>query len=219
MTSRSCKEICRTWRRFKMAFKEELSPAEKLYTMIDKVVIVKGIIPTDPTVWEFYIFDKIIKVDAETLVTPRVFCKQFLKTFDRPAPNIIQSKWIDLLEALSEEKAEYRQEQEESGSVFIARAVFEIICNREITEDAEDAISQESLLKYIKEDKIYYAMPSYIIKRLVDGAGFRIPLNELSSTMSLLGLKKEGTDLVRYNGLKKRSWLFIPEAVLAAKGE
>jgi hypothetical protein len=108
---------------------------------------------------------------------------------------------------------------EESGSVFTARAVFEIICNRECTENADDAISQESLLMYVKDNKTYYAMPSDIIKRLVDNAGFRIPLNELSRTMFLLGLKKEGTDLVRYNGLQKRSWLFIPEAVLAARGE
>lgn len=202
-----------------MAFKEELSPAEKLYTMIEKVVVVKGVISTDPTVWEFHIIDKIIKVDAEDLVSPRVFGKQFLKTFDRPAPKISPSTWTDLLEALSGEKAEYRQEQEESGSVFTARAVFEIICSREITEDADDAISQELLLKYVKDNKTYYAMPSEIIKRLVDCAGFRIPLNELSSTMSLLGLKKEGTDLVRYNGLQKRSWLFILDTVLGARGE
>jgi hypothetical protein len=202
-----------------MTFREELSPTEKLYEMIEKVIIVKGEIPTDPTVWEFYISDKIIKVDAEHLITPSVFNKQFLKIFDHPAPKINTSKWSDLLDALSEEKAEYRQEMEESGSVFTARAVFEIICNRECTENADDAISQELLLMYVKDNNTYYAMRSDIIKRLVDGAGFSIPLNELSSTMSLLGLKKEGTYHVRYNGLQKRSWLFNPDAVLAARGE
>jgi len=200
---------------------EELSPDQKLYDMIDKVVIVKGTIPSDPTIWEFHILGQILKVDTENLENMNPFRKQFLKVFDRPAPKIKLSRWPSILEALAEEKAECIQAPEESKNVFIARQIFEIVCSLEISDDAEDAESGRILYKHVlKEDnKPYLSVPSKAFLELVDRAGFKIPPNELSKTMFELGMKREATTRVSYCGKQLRSWCFIPEVVLREKGE
>jgi len=208
------------WERLIMSLKNaSLTAAEKLCSIIDKVVIVEGRIPTDPVYWDFYIKGNTLRVDIEKLGNPRAFEVQYLKAFRYPAPKISANNWRDLLETLAEEKAESIQSVEESANVFIAYQVFEIICDREITNDPDDAISQESLLIYTKDGQTYYAIPSDIVKKLVDGSGYRIPLNELSMAMSDLKLKKEGTYPIRYNGPRKRSWLFVPSTVLKVQQE
>jgi len=200
---------------------EELTPDQKLYDMIDKVVIVKGAIPSDPTIWEFHILGQVLKVDTENLESMKPFRQQFLKVFDRPAPKIKISRWPSILEALAEDKAERVQAPEESNHVFIARQLFEIVCSREISDDADEAVSGLTLYKHVlKEDnKLYFSMPSNVFLELVNGAGFKIPSNELSVTMFELGMKREATPRVSYCGKQLRSWCFIPEAVLSEKGE
>ena len=58
---------------------EELTPDRKLFNVIEKVVIVKGMIPSDPTIWEFNIQDKVLKVDATKLENMTQFRKEYLK--------------------------------------------------------------------------------------------------------------------------------------------
>lgn len=200
---------------------EELSPDLKLYNIIDKVVIVRGVIPSDPTVWEFYIQDKILKVDTESLEGMRTFRQQFLKVFDRPAPRIRLSRWPSVLEALAEDKAEYTQAPEESNRVFIARQMFEIVCDRDVSDIAEDAVSGLTLYQreFQEDSSVWFCMPSKVFLNYVDEAGFKIPANELSTAMCELGLKRSGTPRVRYGGPQIRSWCFSPEAVWKEKGD
>jgi|GEM_PF-3838123 len=207
-----------------MPFKEELSPAEKLYTMIEKVVIVKGRLSTDQTVWEFHLGGEVLKIEANVLENPKAFRSQYLSVFDRPAPIIKPNAWINLLDNLSDEennKVERREAPEESNNEFIARQIFELVCQMELSTDAEDAINAQSLFECeLKEDKkTYYCLPSQaLIDNIVSASGFKITPKELSQAMTELGFKKEGTQRVWYNGEQKRSWCFIPEAVLKEKG-
>jgi hypothetical protein len=99
---------------------EELTPDAKLYKMIEKVVIIRGTIPSNPTTWEFHIQGKVLKVDTDCLESMKQFRQQYLKAFDRPAPKIKLSRWPSLLEALADDKAIYTQAPEESRPVFIA---------------------------------------------------------------------------------------------------
>ncbi len=210
-----------------MAFKEELSPAEKLFDMIDKVVIVKGRLSTDPTIWEFHIMGKVIKIEASVLENPKAFRSQYLSIFDRPAPLIKTNAWINLLDNLADEennKVEYQEALEESNNEFIARQIFEIVCEREISDDAEEALSGLSLYEYeLKEGndkKLYFCLPSRVlIGEILGGTGYKITPKDLSQAMTELGFKKEGTHRVWYNGYQKRSWCFIPEVVMKEKGE
>lgn len=208
-----------------MVFKEELSPAEKLYELIDKVVIVKGRLSTDPTVWEFHIGEDVLKIEANVLENPAAFRRQYLSVFDRPAPIIKTNAWINLLDNIADEennKVERREAPEESNNEFIARQIFEIVCDKErdISTDPEEALPGQAFFKYeLKEDsETYYCMPSLVLKNIVDGSGYKIPPKELSQAMTELGFKKAGTHRVWYNGEQKRSWCFIPEAVLKERG-
>lgn len=208
----------------KVAFKKEMSPAEKLFTLIGKVVIEKGRLSTDPTVWEFHIGGEVIKIEADVLENPKAFRSQYLSTFDRPAPIIKANDWINFLDNLTDpenQKIEHREAPEESNNEFIARQIFEIVCEREISEDADDAENGRCLYKHVlkKDGKQYYSMPSTAFKETVDEAGFKIPLNELSGAMTELEMKCASTPKVWYNGKEKRSWCFISEAVLKERGE
>lgn len=200
----------------------DLSPADKLFDMIDKVVIVKGAIPSDPVIWEFHILGHVLKVDVENLENMKCFRKQYLKAFDRPAPKIKATQWSNILDELSDDKAERIQTPEESGNVFTARQLFENICEKEISDDPEDAISGLAFLNYVTPDgnNKYYCIPSHVLKNIVDDSGFKIPLNTLSETMTELKMKKSGTEPIRYGkGRQKRTWCFLPEAVLEQQRE
>jgi hypothetical protein len=118
---------------------EELTAEMKLYNMIDKVVIVRGAISSDPKTWELYIQGKNLTLDTDRLGNMKQFNQQYLKAFDRPAPRIKLSRWPSLLEALAEDKATYAQAPEESRTVFIARQMLEIVCDREASDGAEEA--------------------------------------------------------------------------------
>jgi hypothetical protein len=206
-----------------MAFKEELSPAEKLFYMIDKVVIVEGRLSTDPTIWEFHIAGKILKIEVSDLEDIKAFRREYIKVFNKPAPIIKKEDWINLLANLADEennKIEYQEALEESDDEFIARQIFEIICEKEISEDAEEAETGMCLYRYMlkKDGKEYFCIPSIVFKNIVDGAGFKIPLNRLSVVMTELKMKRPSTPKVWYGKKERRSWCFIPEAVLEGRG-
>jgi hypothetical protein len=123
------------------------------------------------------------------------FWQQYLKAFDRPAPKIKLSRWPSILEALADDKATYTEAPEESRPVFIARHMFEIVCDRKISDEADEALSGFALYKHVFKDdeKVYFCMSSKVFLSLVDGAGFKIFPNELSSAMTELGVKKWDT--------------------------
>lgn len=204
-----------------MHFKAEVTPEQKLYELIDKVVIVKGRVSTDITVWEFYINDKILRVETDRLENPKSFRQQYLKVFDRPAPKIKSDGWIELLDALAEEKVQYAEAPEESENVFIANQILEIVSQYEVSDDPEDAVSGLALLKYEFGDdkKTYFCMLSSLFLNLVSELGFKIPPNILSDTMTQLGLKRKGTPRIYYSGKQMRSWCFIPEAIEGIRGD
>ena len=105
---------------------EELTPEQKLFDMIDKVVIVRGAISSDPKIWELNIKGKVLKLDTDRLENMKQFRQQYLKAFNRPAPRIKLTRWSSFLEALADDKATETQDLEESRHVFIARQIFEI---------------------------------------------------------------------------------------------
>lgn len=202
-----------------MFFEAEITPEQKLYDLIDKVVIVKGRVSTDPTLWEFYINGKILRVETDKLESPKSFRQQYLKIFDRPAPKINNKKWVEILDALAEEKIQYAEAPEESENVFIANQIFEIVSQYEVSDDQEEAKSGLTLLKHeLEEDKkTYFCMPSQEFIELLRRSGFKIELNTLSGTMTELGMKRKGTPRVYYCGEQLRSWCFIPEAIEGVK--
>jgi len=199
---------------------EELTPDVKLFNAIEKVVIEKGAISKDPTIWEFHIYGKVLRVDSDKLENMTQFRKEYLKVFDVPAPKIKPARWIALLEALAE-KATRIQAPEESSRVFIANSMFEIICDRLVSKEPDEALSGFALYEHSfpDDEKPYYCMPSNVLVSLVEGAGFKIPLNDLSSTMTELGMKKDGTPRISYPGKQLRSWCFFKDVVLREKGE
>ncbi len=200
---------------------EELTPDIKLFRVIEKVVIVKGMIPSDPTIWEFYIQDNVLRVDAAKLENMTQFRKEYLKVFYHPAPKVTPARWIAVLEALADEKATHIQAPEESSHVFIANSIFEIVCDREVSDEADEALSGLALYEHSfhNDEKTYYCMPSKFFLLLIDGSGFRISPNDLSSAMRELGMKKDGTPRISYCGKQLRSWCFFKDAVLREKGE
>jgi hypothetical protein len=202
---------------------EELSNAQKLENIIEKVLIVKGRITSDPVTWEFHMIgDTVLRVDTDKLEKYGVFRQQYLKEFCIPAPDLNGKEWIKVLSALVEDgKTENVEAPEESERVFIARQIFEIVCAYDISEDPEEALSGQYLYKHVidKENKVRYCMPSTKFLELVSNAGFKIPSNVLSETMTELGMKCNGTPRVRYCGPQVRSWCFIPETVLRQQEE
>lgn len=207
-----------------MSFKEEMSPGRKLFELIEKVVIVKGRLSTSPTVWEFHIGGEVLRIDVGVLENPKSFRTQYLTVFNRPAPLIKQTDWMQVLESLADaddNKMEIVEPYEESNNEFIARQVFEIICDREISKDADDAENGRCLYQHVlkKDDTEYYCMPSAAVIDIIGNAGFKIPLNELSGAMAELHMKCAATPIVWYNGKQKRSWCFIPKSVLQKKGD
>jgi hypothetical protein len=199
---------------------EELSSAQKLYGMIERVRIVKGRISSDPVIWEFHMIGGLVlKIDTDKLEKYGVFRQQYLKEFCIPAPDIKAKEWLKVLSALAEDdKTENIEAPEESERVFIARQIFEIVSEYDISEDPEDALSGQYLYNHEIDGNCHYCMPSSKFLELVSNAGFKIPSNILSETTTELGLKCNGTPRVRYGGGRRvRSWCFIPEAILSQK--
>jgi hypothetical protein len=182
---------------------EELTPAQKIYNSVEKVVIVKGILPTDPTIWEFHINAQILRINTEKLETQTKFRQEYLKTFDVPAPKLSGNSWINLLQALSDDKKEYYRDPEDSENVYIAKRIFEKICELPLVEK-DVAASGRGLCAH----EGYYCLVSSKVEEIVKSCDFRIAWNTLSSTMSALGLKREGTETVRLGKKSAKCWWF-----------
>src|SRR5665647_3273999 len=100
---------------------KDMEPEEKLLSLINKLVISRGRIPTDPKVWEFHILDKVLKLDSEKVEKVSVFRSQYLKAFDMPAPHIGNKAWSWVLQSLvDDEKIEYADAPEELSLIHIS---------------------------------------------------------------------------------------------------
>lgn len=192
-----------------MFIKSETSPIEKMIESIEKVVIREGKVPSDPVVWEVYISGKVLRIDAEKIENQKVFRSQYVKAFRTTAPLMKPDMWLQIV-AVMGEMAEVVKAGEESERVYIANQVFEKVCELQVTEDRGIAAAGRGMLDY----QGYFCAPSKKIEEIVQAAGYRIAFNSLSETMTELGLKKEGSENIRYDNKSIRSWWFVKSKVL-----
>ncbi|WP_406661325.1 hypothetical protein V7O66_02045 [Methanolobus sp. ZRKC3] len=175
---------------------------ERLLDMVEKVIIMKGEIPSDPTMWEIHMSGGIIRVDAEHMDRTTAFRKQYLKTFNTPAPGF-KDDWIPFVQVLGE-MAETTVAGEESELVYIAKQIMEKIRELPITDDQGDAGTGRALLRLGG----YLCLSSTRIGEIVEVMHYHIAPNVLSTTMTALGYKAEGTRPIRCNGKLYRFWWF-----------
>jgi len=181
---------------------------QAVFNQITEFRIVKGRTSSDPTLYEFEIGDKLIRVCAEKADNPKEFRKQFQKLLYYPTVRFTNIEWDDFL-CENVRNMKLIEAPEESDSVFKAREIFAKIRQFEPTTIVEDVISGKALYNH----KEYYYFPSWKIKEIIDTYHFQIPFNILSTAMTELGLKKAGTDVIRLDGIQTRCWVFIQKEV------
>ena len=137
-----------------------------------------------------------------------------MKAFRSPAPLIKHDLWLKIV-ALMGETAEVVKAGEESERVYIANQVFEKICELQVIDDRASAAAGKGMLDY----QGYYCVTSKKVEEIVQAAGYKIPFNWLSETMTELGLKKEGSESIWYSRKSIRSWCFIQSKVLNQRKE
>lgn len=185
-----------------------LKPMDELNDEIDGLVIIKGRLSTDQTIYEFHIGENKIRVDSEKMDSPREFRKQYQKVMFKPAVRLKNEEWDCFLWNFVD-KTTFIEVIEESDAVFKAREIFAKICELPVSTDQDDVAAGRALYDY----EGFYYLPSKKIKEIVDVENYRIPFNTLSTAMTELHLKKEGTDVVRLRGHTTRCWGFIPSEV------
>lgn len=193
---------------------EEPSPLAKLFDAIEKVVIYEGKIPSDPKIWEIHIGDKILRIDAENLISPHIFQKKYLKEFHSPAPRLRNDQW-DMFIGLIGGDAEIVPANEESEYVYYANRIMGEISQLPETEDKEEAVSRQILLKH----EGCLCLVSSKIEEIVRENGFKIAPNRLSSTMTDLGYKAQGTKTIRCEGRRPSFWWFDPSKIAEFRGD
>jgi hypothetical protein len=190
--------------------KDELSgPALRLWETLESVTIVKGHIPSDPTIYRIQIDGKCIEVDAEKMDRPTTFKKKFLKMFYRPPAYMTPNEWSAFVELLGE-TAEVITAQEESEAVYIAREVMEKIREMPVSEEPEEAATGRVFLMYMG----YLCLKGTKITEIVESMRYHILPNKLSEAMTHLGLKKSGTPRIRCGAAgQHRFWWFYESAI------
>lgn len=190
--------------------------ATKIYKLIEKVVIKKGVLASDPAAWEFHFIPlkeglegEVFELPTDSLMSDKAFQAQYFKTYNVFAPSLKTLEWKALLTLLCEYKATEKKNKVESDVVYVARATFEKICEIPISEDPEGADKGQALYKCGG----FYCLPSQKVLEISYTTDLKIAPGVLSETMYKLGYKEEGTTPVRYNGTQKRSWRFLPEIV------
>lgn len=194
-------------------FQEEPSSLAKLVDAVEKVVIYKGKIPSDPHIWEVYIADKILRIDAENLTSPHTFQKKYLKEFHSSAPRVSSDQW-DMFVTLMGEDAEIVTAKEESENVYCANRIMGEISQLSETEDKEEAWSRQILLRH----EGYLCLVSGKIEEIVHVLNFKIAPNILSRTMTDLRYKTEGTKTIRCDGRRPSFWWFYPYIIAEFRG-
>ncbi|MDN5310189.1 MAG: putative primase/helicase [Methanolobus sp.] len=188
--------------------------ALKLFESVEKVTIVKGHIPTDPTNWEIRIDGHVLSVDAEKMDRPTLFRKQYLKVFNK-SPPAFKEDWPKFVDALSE-LAEVVTAKEESESVYIANQLMETIRKLPIITDKEDAAVGRGLLDH----EGHYCLVSKKLDEIKEAHNYHITPNLLSSTMVSLGLKADGTPTIRCGTAgRPRFWWFYKRAIIDSESQ
>lgn len=195
-----------------MAFENEENPVKRLYDEITELRIIEGRISTGPTIYEFHMQGGVIRVCAEKLDSPREFRKQYQKIMFEPAIRCNNRQWDQFLRELGN-KRNFQHDPEESEYEFIAREIFDSICDYEITTYSFDILNG---FLYDYKDHLY--LTSKVIRDIIDNHGFHIAFKTLSSTMTELGMKKAGTERITIDGKQIRCWAFIPSKVEEVKG-
>jgi hypothetical protein len=179
--------------------------ALKIYDRISRVRVLQGIVSTDPKRWEIYIDNKILRIQVDKLENQKAFRDQYLREFDVPAPKIKSEDWLNILNALSENKKELVTNPEESEEVRIAREVLEKISRLGISEDPKAFTSGR--LIYFHNGHHY--LRSSTIETMINDSSYRISMSKLSEIMTELGMKMPGT--TKAGPGRQRCWELIPE--------
>lgn len=177
---------------------------------IEEVTIYEGQIKDDPKYWEFKFkgLDTPLKIEAEELTSSKAFQTKYIKLANTPAPCFKANEWYLILKALAEQ-AKLSQYVEESDNVYVAKSLFELI------QDLPP-IKKELVLRgakgYVPHEG-YRCVHLYTIKELMEGLNFKLNPRILSTTLTQLGYKEEGTPALWIKELNKhvRFWWFKEE--------
>lgn len=193
----------------------------EFFDSVKEIIVRKGKLTSDPIQWEFYIEDKVLKIDGQDIEKYKIFSTVYINTFLRPAPDLKNPEWKSLLGAFAEEgKIEFKNkstESEESENEYIANRIFELICKLPIVEDDSkvDAGIGRALLNY----QGYYCIPSKCVDKIIDSTSYHITKQALMETMTELKMKKGGNERVRYGEVGQQwSYWFIKASVDEMKG-
>lgn len=183
---------------------EDSKQYRKLFEAIDKLVIYKGIVPSDMSTCEFHLSGEVIRIPADRMMNNKIFKIAYFNTFFSPI-TLPDEGWTKFVRALtSSDKMEIRS-AEESDNVYIASQVFEIVSQLRIDREYEDPFEGTAL--YDIGDEFLYLL-SEKITSILNTLQFKIGMKALSTTMSDLGLKDVGTGLIKRGGKSKRFWAF-----------
>lgn len=188
-----------------------LPPSQEIFEMIDEIKVLHGKVASDDTIWEVYIRGKKVIVPAKKLTTQKAFQEAYLNVFSYPAPSVSKSSiWLELVKNLHDYKAIHISAPEESESVLVSRAVFEIICEMPITtDDVESVAAGQALHDFSGSYWITVKRVHEIIESLRCGFGS----STISNNLTQLGMKYPGTPTHRLGDIKPRCWQIKPEAV------
>ena len=201
-----------------MSLASEITKANQINSLLNcvrKVTIYNGRIKDDPKYWEIYFvgLDTPIKIESELMDSARSFRRQFLKLTDTPAPPLSASDWFTFVAALSE-KAERSAYSEDTDNVYTAERLFEMI-------QGLPKIKKELVTRvpgYVSHDG-FRCIHGYTIEELMESRGYKISKQALSSTLTQLGYKEEGTQAFRVNGRLTRFWFFKEEHFTVSEGD
>lgn len=183
---------------------------------VEKVVIIKSTLSTDPNTWEIHFNGKekkVMKIDTDHLDKSTTFEKLHLKLFGTPTLISKQADFKRFLYLITNDKnkVEILQSKSESEHEYIAKQVFEIVCSIPlITKDKQAA---ESGKGFYEHESGNLCLISGKIEEIIASKGYKIGLADLSTAMTELGYKTDGTPAVRYKNKRLRSWHFVRSVV------
>jgi hypothetical protein len=189
--------------------------AQKLFNLIDKIVVRRGRLKKDEITWDFHINGAVLEIPAEKVEMQGCFRSQYIREFETPAPFIKSEEWVDLINCLVVMKKESAEDVEQSDDEYLALRVFEEVCKFPISDNKELA-DQEKCLYPMGEE--FVAIKSKKIEEIVNDTKFKFCARTLSEAMTQLGFKAAGSDRL-YIKKQERVWKFYRKAVLKEIGE
>lgn len=178
-----------------------------LYNRISKLRVLEGTLPTDPMICEILIGDKILRIPAEKIETPKVFKEQYYREFKKFI-FITNNDWYKLANALAESKTEVVKCLEESDDVIAAREIFNIVKKLKLINDKNKFLNSNT--QFIYSENEHFFVLSRVIKEIIEEYSRKVSLSRLSKAMCELGMKTEGYPKIDSNN---RCWEFLPSAL------